>query len=119
MQVLQAVEAKSFRLFTLRDSFEQYTPAEVVVEGTLYPGVVFESHGRYYDIKTEKKQVVITFNEKLGQIEERPLAGRPAAAGLAAAASRADSDAAPAGAATESATAVAPVPVVDGAGGRA
>ena len=74
--LLKAIEAKSFRLFTLRESFEEHTPSEVVINGTLFPGVVFESHGRYYDIKTEKRQVVIRFNEKLGQIEERPLAER-------------------------------------------
>ena len=74
--MLKAIEAKSFRLFTLRESFEEHTPSEVVINGTLFPGVVFESHGRYYDIKTEKRQVVIRFNEKLGQIEERPLAER-------------------------------------------
>ena len=73
VKLLKAVESKSFSLFTLRESFEEHTPSEVVVKGTLFPGVVFESHGRYYDIKTEKRQVVIRFNEKLGQIEEPPL----------------------------------------------
>ena len=76
VRLLKAIEAKSFRLFTLRESLEEHTPSEIVVSGTVFPGVVFESHGRYYDIKTEKQRVIIRFNEKLGQIEERPLTER-------------------------------------------
>ena len=76
VRLLKAIEAKSFRLFTLRESLEEHTPSEIVVSGTVFPGVVFESHGRYYDIKTEKRRVIIRFNEKLGQIEERPLTER-------------------------------------------
>jgi uncharacterized protein (DUF342 family) len=110
VQLLKAIEAKSFRLFTLRESFEEHTPAEVVVQGTLYPGVVFESHGRYYDIKTEKKQVVITFNEKLGQIEERPLTERRVPTDASASAAPAAPAAAPV---AEAPVAEAPVSAAD------
>lgn len=54
MRLLNTVEAKSFQLFTLRELFDENMPSEVVMSGTLFPGVVFESHGQYFDIKREK-----------------------------------------------------------------
>ena len=54
MRLLNTVEAKSFQLFTLCESFGENMPSEVVMSRTLFPGVVFESHGQYYDIKKEK-----------------------------------------------------------------
>ena len=72
--ILKAIERKSFRILTLKEMFERHYPSKIVVRGTLYPGVVVESHGRYLDVKAPKEKVVLYFNEKLGKIEQEDLA---------------------------------------------
>lgn len=66
---LKEIEKRSVRLFTLRERFEEHYPAEVTVRGTLYPGVVFESHGRTREITKERKNVTVAFNRESGHIE--------------------------------------------------
>ena len=68
-QVLKEVEKRSVRLFTLRERFEEHYPAEITVRGTLYPGVVFESHGRTREITKERKNVTVAFDRESGHIE--------------------------------------------------
>ena len=70
---MKLIEKRSMRLFTLREKFEEHFPSEVEVRGKLYPGVVFESHGRYHEIDSEKKGVVLIFDQKTGRIVENPL----------------------------------------------
>ncbi len=70
---LKLVEKRSLRLFSLREKFEEHFPAEIKVRGTLYPGVVIESHGRYHEITTPKKGIRVVFNSDTGRIEEQPL----------------------------------------------
>ncbi len=71
--LMKSMEKKGVRLFTLREKFEEHFPSEISVRGTLYPGVIFESHGRYYDVKQEKKSLRIYFNQEKGRIEDVPL----------------------------------------------
>lgn len=52
---MKSLEKKGVRLFTLREKFEEHFESEVLIRGTVFPGVVFESHGRFYDVKTEKR----------------------------------------------------------------
>ena len=73
LKFMKLIEKRSMRLFTLREKFEEHFPSEVEIRGTLYPGVVFESHGRYHEIDAEKKGVVLIFDPKTGRITEKPL----------------------------------------------
>jgi hypothetical protein len=70
---LKIMEKRSLRLFTLREKFEEHYPGEIIVRGTLHPGVVIESHGRYHEITAPKKGLRITFNSETGRIQEEPL----------------------------------------------
>jgi uncharacterized protein len=70
LKLMKIMEKRSLRLFTFREKFEEHFPSEVKVKGTLFPGVVIESHGRYYETKQKKKNVSIAFNLDTGQLEE-------------------------------------------------
>ncbi len=73
LKFVKLIEKLSLRLFTLREKFEEHFPSEIVVRGTLFPGVVFESHGRYYEVDSPKKSVVVYFDPDVGRIQTRPL----------------------------------------------
>ncbi len=73
VMLMKSMEKKGVRLFALREKFEEHFESEIIIRGTLFPGVVFESHGRYYDVKTEKKGIRLFFNQENGRIEEQPL----------------------------------------------
>ena len=70
-KLMKVLEKRGLRLFTLREKFEEHFPSEVRVRGTLYPGAVIESHGRYFESKEEKKGITIVFNSESGQLEEK------------------------------------------------
>ena len=76
LKYLKIMEKRTLRLFTLREKFEEHFPSEVVVRGTLFPGVVFESHGRFLEITEKKKGVVIFFDQTVGHIREREIEGK-------------------------------------------
>ena len=71
LKCMKLLESRNVRLFTLRERFEEHNPSEIIIRGTLFPGVQFESHGRFHEISTEKKAVVIYFNSKVGHIQEK------------------------------------------------
>lgn len=73
VKYLKIMENRGIRLFTLRERFEEHFPSELRIRGTLYPGVILESHGRYHEITSEKKNLIITFNLQTGKIEETPI----------------------------------------------
>ena len=73
VMLMKSLEKKGVRLFTLREKFEEHFKSEIIIRGTVYPGVIFESHGRYYDVKNEKKNIRIYFEEETGRIEDEPL----------------------------------------------
>jgi len=75
LMTLKMLEKRGLRVFTLRERLEEHQESDIVVTGTLHPGVVFECHGRTLEIKREKKNVVIAFNPRSGRIEERPGSG--------------------------------------------
>ncbi len=66
---LKIIEKRSMRLFTLRERYEEHFKSEVVVRGSLYPGVVIESHGRFFETAKPLKNITIRFNQKNGRIE--------------------------------------------------
>lgn len=71
LKLMKVMEKRSLRLFTLREKFEEHFPSEVKIRGTLFPGVIIESHGRYYETKQNKKNISIVFNLETGQLEEK------------------------------------------------
>lgn len=71
--LMKLLEKRGRKLIFLRDKFEAHFPSEVVVKGTVYPGVLIESHGRVYEVLERKSAVRITFNVISGKIEESPL----------------------------------------------
>ncbi len=71
--LMKSMEKKGVRLFALREKFEEHFESEVIVRGTLYPGVTFESHGRYYETKREKKNIRLFFDQNDGRIVDEPL----------------------------------------------
>ena len=73
IRLMKLLEKQSLRLFTLREKFEEHHQSEVRVRGTIQPGVVMESHGRYYEVKQKRSQVVFSFDREVGRIQEKPL----------------------------------------------
>jgi hypothetical protein len=68
LKYLKMIEKRSIRLFNFREKFEEHSPSTITVRGTLYPGVVLESHGRFKEISAPQKGVRITFDPEQGQI---------------------------------------------------
>lgn len=73
LRLMKILEKRSLRLFELREKFEEHYPGEIVIRGSIYNGVVLESHNRFHEIRQEKKQVVFYFDPQFGRILERPL----------------------------------------------
>jgi uncharacterized protein len=70
-QLLKAIEQRKLSLIAQHDTFDLHTPSEILVRGTLFPGVVIESHGRHWETRTEKNMITLYFNETQGKIAER------------------------------------------------
>ncbi|HUW41624.1 MAG TPA: FapA family protein [Rectinemataceae bacterium] len=73
VKLVKLLEKRTLRVFDLRERFEEHHPAEVRVRGTVFPGVILESHNRFYEVRSRKTKVVFAFDPKLGRIIERPL----------------------------------------------
>ncbi len=73
LKFMKLMERRGLRLFTLRERFEEHFESNIIVRGTIYPGVILESHGRYHEVTSEKKNLIITFNQETGKIEDTPI----------------------------------------------
>ena len=73
VKLVKHLEQCNLKLFTLREKFEEHHESEVRCRGTVYPGVVIESHDRYYEVKQQHKRVVFYFDRGTGSIKERPI----------------------------------------------
>ena len=69
LKYLKMIEKRSLRLFTLRERYEEHFNSKIVVTGTIYPGVIIESHGRFNEIHSARKNVTVSFNQTNGRIE--------------------------------------------------
>lgn len=69
--LMKKLEKKNMRLFLLREKFEEHAKSEIIVRKRVYPGVIFESHGRKLEIMNEESQCKIVFNSTTGQIEKK------------------------------------------------
>ncbi|MDL2229135.1 FapA family protein [Treponema sp. OttesenSCG-928-L16] len=73
VQLIKRQEQYRLRLFMLQEKFEEHHESEIRVRGTVYPGVVMESHDRYYEVKQKRSRVIFYFDRELGRIHEKPL----------------------------------------------
>ena len=71
LKFLKILEKRSLRLFNLREKYEEHVPSEIIIHGAVFPGVIFESHGRIHEIKKKKTEVAFYFDQKTGHIRER------------------------------------------------
>ncbi len=71
--LMKQMEHYSVQLFTLREKLEEHADSEVRVYGTLYPGVVFESHGRTREIREKVQCVCLKFDPETGKIVSEPI----------------------------------------------
>ena len=71
LAAMKAIEQRGLLLIGMRDRFDEHVPSEVVVRGTLYPGVVVESHGRRFSVAAEKSNLRLFFSQVEGKILEK------------------------------------------------
>jgi uncharacterized protein (DUF342 family) len=67
----QQAERSVQALAALQEQFKRDFPAELVVRGVLYPGVVIESHGYTYTPTVEKHMIRLRYSAKDRQIVEK------------------------------------------------
>ncbi|MDR1863924.1 MAG: FapA family protein [Treponema sp.] len=70
---MKQLEQLNLKVFTLREKFEEHHDSEIRIRGTIHPGVVIESHDRYYEVRQTRSRVVFYFDRESGCIKERNL----------------------------------------------
>jgi hypothetical protein len=73
MRLTELEKQLNLKIFKLKDKFEEHFDSEIRVRGTVFPGVVIESHNRYYEIKQKRNRVIFYFDRESGQIKEKPM----------------------------------------------
>jgi uncharacterized protein len=73
VKLMKLLEKRTIRIFDLREKFETHVESEIRVRGVAYPGVIIESHNRFFEIRSKKTKVAFSFDPSLGRIVERPL----------------------------------------------
>lgn len=71
--LLKCNSSLGLKIFKLKENFESHIKSEIRITGTAYPGVILESHGRYYEIREPLSHVVFTFDSKQGKIVCEPI----------------------------------------------
>jgi uncharacterized protein (DUF342 family) len=71
VRLMKSLEQLNLKVFTLREKFEEHFDSEIRIRGTIYPGVVMESHNRYYEIIQARNHVVFYFDRDTGRIKAR------------------------------------------------
>jgi uncharacterized protein (DUF342 family) len=73
VRLLKLQKQLNLKIFTLQEKFEEHHNSEIRVRGTVYPGVVMESHNRYYEVNQMRAAVIFYFDQAIGGIREKPL----------------------------------------------
>lgn len=73
LKLIKLLEKRSMRVFELREKFEEHFPGEIIIRGSVFAGVVIESHNRFHEIRQTKQKVAYSFDPQLGRVVERPL----------------------------------------------
>ena len=71
IRLVKLLEQLNLKVFALREKFEEHNESEVRIRGTIFPGVVIESHNRYYEIKQKRDKVIFYFDRKSGTIKAK------------------------------------------------
>jgi len=71
LAAMKLMEQRKLRLIALHDKYDEHVPSEIFVRGTLFPGAVLESHGRRFEVRTEKKMITLHFDPEQGKIVEK------------------------------------------------
>ncbi|MDR1655426.1 MAG: FapA family protein [Treponema sp.] len=71
VRLMKMLEQLNLKIFTLREKYEEHFDSEIRIRGTVYPGVVMESHDRYYEVSQARSGVVFYFDRETGRIKER------------------------------------------------
>jgi uncharacterized protein (DUF342 family) len=74
LKLMKILEQYTLRVFNLREKFDEHHESEIRVRGSVFPGVVMESHDRYYEVKQKRSRVIFYFDREQGRIKEKPLA---------------------------------------------
>jgi len=72
-KLMKRNSALQIRIFQLKENFEFHIPSSVKVLGTIHPGVVLESHGRYFEVFEKQSHVEFKFDEINGNIISCPI----------------------------------------------
>ena len=73
VKLMKRNSALQIRIFNLKENFEFHIPSSIKVLGTIYPGVVLESHGRYFEVFEKQSKVEFKFDEVNGNIVSIPI----------------------------------------------
>jgi len=74
IRLVKLLEQGNIKVFNLREKFEEHCESEIRCRGTVFSGVVIESHNRYYEVQQKRSQVIFYFDRESGRIKEKPLA---------------------------------------------
>lgn len=69
VDIMKKMEKKTLAVFNLREKYEEHFESDVVIWGSIFPGVVLESHGREYVVETKLKNVKFYFEKETGHIK--------------------------------------------------
>lgn len=73
LELLKRNDKLTVRIFTLNEQFETHILSHIRVEKTVHPGVILESHGRYYEVREPRSHVIFSFDQITGQITCNPI----------------------------------------------
>jgi uncharacterized protein (DUF342 family) len=73
IKLMKRLEQLNFKVFTLREKFEEHYDSEIRIRGTIHPGVIIESHDRYYEVQQTRSGVIFYFDRESGRIKEKAL----------------------------------------------
>jgi len=73
VQILKILEKKGIKNFFLKEKFEIHYDSMIKVHNEIFPGVIFESHGRTLAVKEKLSSVIIYFDSSTGKINTKPL----------------------------------------------
>lgn len=73
VKLIKRNSALQLKIFNLKENFEFHIPSSIKVLGTIYPGVVLESHGRYFEVFEKQSKVEFKFDEIHGNIVSIPI----------------------------------------------
>jgi len=73
IRLVKLLEQESLKVFNQREKFEVHFDSEIRCRGTIFSGVVIESHNRYYEVKQKRSRVIFYFDRESGRIKEKPL----------------------------------------------